>query len=252
MEIDHTITGCEQSRRDQLLLQENYQNKIRAFRETRIGKERDMEELQKSHVLKVEKLSRRKLTEEQNTIMELRARIQELQNEVNCVNDSRDLKDAESVRSGPSHVPSQPALLPPNRDPGKLLSRNNQPPDIQGITGNVFSNPPASSSSPYPGGFNPWISNVTEDTLVLRSTGQPVTCGDCQIPDTVLMGQTNNDCRFQIFISTNSLHQQHLLVGGLDSRLRYVLVHNFLRKLCYGSKKWRRLNQWMISNLRHL
>ena len=27
-----------------------------------------------------------------------------------------------------------------------------------------FVNPPASSSSLYPGGFNPWISNVTEDT----------------------------------------------------------------------------------------
>ena len=67
-----------------------------------------MEELQKSHVLKVGELSRRKLTEDQNTMKELRAQIQELQNEVNCMNDSRDSKDAESVRSGPSHVPSQP------------------------------------------------------------------------------------------------------------------------------------------------
>ena len=63
------------------------------------------------------------MTEDQNTIMELRARIQELQNEGNCMNDSRDFKDAESVRSGPSHVPSQPALLPPYRDPGGLLTR---------------------------------------------------------------------------------------------------------------------------------
>ena len=42
---------------------------------------------------------------------------------------------------------------------------NDKPPDIwntQGISGNVFANPPASSSSPYPRGFNPWISNVTE------------------------------------------------------------------------------------------
>ena len=88
---------------------------------------RDMEELQKSHVLKVEEPSRRKLNEDQNTIMELRAKIQELQNEVNCMNDSRDFKDAESVRSGPYHVPSQPALLPLYRDPGGVLSRNNQP-----------------------------------------------------------------------------------------------------------------------------
>ena len=56
------------------------------------------------------------------------------------MNDSRDVKDAESVRSGPSHVPSQPALLPSFHDPGGLLCRNNQPPGIwnsQGISGNV-------------------------------------------------------------------------------------------------------------------
>ena len=82
------------------------------------------------------------------------------------------LKDAETVRIGLSHVPSQPALLPPFRDPGGLLSRsggllnrNDRPPDIwdtHGTSGNVFVNPPASSSSPHPGGFNPWIFNVTK------------------------------------------------------------------------------------------
>ena len=76
-------------------------------------------------------------------MMELRARIQELQNEVNCMNDSRDFKDAESVRSGLSPVPSQPALFPPYRDPGGLPSRNDKSPDIwntQGVSGNVFAN----------------------------------------------------------------------------------------------------------------
>ena len=83
MEIDHTITGCDQSRPDQVLLQEELSEQNRALRETRIRNLRDMEELQKSYVLKVEGLSRRKLTEDQNTLMELRARTQELQNEVN-------------------------------------------------------------------------------------------------------------------------------------------------------------------------
>ena len=67
-------------------------------------------------------LSRRRLIENQDTINELTARIQELQNEVNCMNDSRDFNDAESVRSGLSHVPSQAALFPPYRDPRGLLS----------------------------------------------------------------------------------------------------------------------------------
>ena len=53
------------------------------------------------------------------------------------MNDSRDFQDAESVRSGQSHVTSQPALLPPYRDPGGMRSRslgmpsrNNGPPSI--------------------------------------------------------------------------------------------------------------------------
>ena len=38
--------------------------------------------------------------------MELSGRLQELQNEVNCMNDSKDFQDAESIRSGnsPTHI----------------------------------------------------------------------------------------------------------------------------------------------------
>ena len=46
------------------------------------------------------------------TILELSGRVQELQNEVNCINDSKDFQDRESVRSGNSHVTSQPMLFP--------------------------------------------------------------------------------------------------------------------------------------------
>ena len=130
--------------------------------------------------------------------------------------------------------PSQPALLPLFRDPGEL-SRSHKPPDIwdtHGMSANVFENPPASSSSPYPPGqgFNPWISNVTEHT-------SPHVTSERQTPDTALdprcqsgpsarnsfdpsegrfskdFGADNNDCRFRIFILTNTLTQQHLLVG---------------------------------------
>ena len=44
MEIDHTIAGCDQSRRDQLLLQEELSEQNRVLRETRIRNMRDMEE----------------------------------------------------------------------------------------------------------------------------------------------------------------------------------------------------------------
>ena len=55
-----------------------------------------------------------KLIEDQNTILELSGRLQELQNEVNCMNDSKDFQDAESVRSGNSHVTSRPVSFPPH------------------------------------------------------------------------------------------------------------------------------------------
>ena len=89
-----------------------------------------MEQLKRVQELRIDEFSRRRLIENQDTIKELTARIQELQNEVNCMDDSRDFKDAESARSGLSHVPSQPAFFPPYRDPGGLLSRNEKPPDI--------------------------------------------------------------------------------------------------------------------------
>ena len=169
--IDHAIAGDEQLRRDELLLQEPLSEQNRDLREAHMKSFHEMEELKRVQELRVDESSRRRLIENQDTINELTARIQDLQNEVSCMNDSRDFKDAESVRSGLSHVTNQPASLPPNRDPGGMLSRpggilsrNDKPPDVwdtHGMSGNVSVNPPASSSSPYPGGFNPWISNVT-------------------------------------------------------------------------------------------
>ena len=51
-------------------------------------------------------MARRRLIEDQNTILKLSGRVQELQNEVNGMNDSKDFQDAESIRSGNSHVTS--------------------------------------------------------------------------------------------------------------------------------------------------
>ena len=153
-EIDHTIASDEQSRRDQSPLQEQLSEQNRDLRETRIKSLHEMEDLKRVQELRIDEFSRRRLIKNQDTINELTAKIQKLQHEVNCMNGSRDFKDAESVRSGLSHVPSQPPLFPPYRDPGGLLSRTDEPPDIwntHGISGNVFVNPPASSSSLYLG-----------------------------------------------------------------------------------------------------
>ena len=94
-EIDHTIASGERLRRDQLLLQEELSEQNRDLRETRIRSLHEMEELRRVQELRIDEFSRRRLIENQDTINEVTARIQELQNEVNCMNGSRDFKDAE-------------------------------------------------------------------------------------------------------------------------------------------------------------
>ena len=82
-----------------------------------------MEELKKFESFKFDNIARRRLIEDHDTILELTGKIQELQNEINCMNDSRDFRDAESVRSGHSHVTSQHVSFPPHPIPGGMLSR---------------------------------------------------------------------------------------------------------------------------------
>ena len=104
--------------------------------------------------------------------MELSGRLQELQNEVNCMNDSKDFQDAESVRSGNSHVTNQPILFPRHPPLEGMLRpsfvsprRREGPPsiwDAHGISGNVFANPHASSSAPCPQELNPWGTTIEE------------------------------------------------------------------------------------------
>ena len=85
---------------------------------------------------------------------ELTSQIQDLHERVNCMNDSRESQDLESICSGKlSHVPSEPTVVPSLRS---LLSRDrSMSPDLwnlSGTQGNVFGNPRHildSSQMPY-------------------------------------------------------------------------------------------------------
>ena len=92
---------------------------------------------------------------------------------MNCMSDSKEFQDAESIRSGcHSHVTSQPMLFPTHPIPEGMLRpsfvsprRKEGPPsiwDTHGISGNVFVNPGASSSAPYPQELNQWSSSIEE------------------------------------------------------------------------------------------
>ena len=132
----------------------------------------EMEELKRFQGSTFDTISRRKLVDDRETILELTRKIQELQNGINCMNDSRDFQDAESIRGGQSHVTSRPVFFPPHPILGGMLSRSfgvpsrrEGPPsiwDTHGISGNVFANPLASSSAPYPQELHQWNSSIEE------------------------------------------------------------------------------------------
>ena len=61
----------------------------------------ETEELKRFQGSGVDDFSRRKLIDDRDTILELTARIQELQNEVNCMNDSRDFQFAVDIPTFP-------------------------------------------------------------------------------------------------------------------------------------------------------
>ena len=106
-EINRVLTGDEQHRRDQQLLHEQFLEQNRELREAHEKSLTEMEELKRFQGSTFDIFSRRKLVEDRDTIFELTGKVQELQNEVNCMNDSRVFffsKNAESVGSGQSHV----------------------------------------------------------------------------------------------------------------------------------------------------
>ena len=67
----------------------NYQNKNRELREAHEKSLNEMEELKRFQGSSVDEFLRKRLIEDRDTILELTAKIQELQKEVNCLNDSR-------------------------------------------------------------------------------------------------------------------------------------------------------------------
>ena len=72
--------------------------------------------------MRIDQFSENELRECHATILELASQIRELQERTNCMNDSREFQDIESICRGKlSHVPSQLAVVP---SPRSMLSRD--------------------------------------------------------------------------------------------------------------------------------
>ena len=162
--VSHHELLAAQAEQDRRILQEELLRQQQDFREVHQQHLMKMKELQKFQNSTFDEFTQQKFIEDQKIIVELSGRLQELQNEVNCMNDSKDFRDAESICSGNSHVTSPPGLFPRHPPFEGLLKpafisqrQTEEPPNIRdasGISGNVFAHPQTSSSAPYPSELN--------------------------------------------------------------------------------------------------
>ena len=157
--LHHELLAA-QAEQDRKILQEELFRPQQDFREVHQQDLLKQKELQKFPNSTFDEFAQKKFIEDQKIIMELSGRLQERQNEVSCMNDSKDFRDAESICSGNSHCTSPPGLFPRHPPfegmlkPAFISQRQDEEPpniwDTSSISGNVFAHPQASSSALYP------------------------------------------------------------------------------------------------------
>ena len=189
----------------------------------------------------------------------------------------------QSIRSGNSHVSSRPVSFPPHPIPGGIPCRSlgtssrkkkgRQTFGTHGVSGIVFANPNVIISSlssriasmefvrraaPFIQSrekkrptHQQWKRVRNKHQFKIREASldhQPKSQSSLLREDFHrITGQTNNDCRFHSDPHFEMFHaSNNRLMENKDSKLRGFFVHNFLRKLCCGPKKWSWLIQWMI------
>ena len=146
--LHHELLAA-QAEQDRRILQEELLRQQQHFREVHQQDLMKQKELQKFQNSTFDEFTQKKFIEDQKIIMELSGRLQELQNEVKCMNESKDFRDAESICSGNFHVTSPPRLFPRHPPPFEGLLKpafisqrqTEEPPNIRdtsSVSGNVF------------------------------------------------------------------------------------------------------------------
>ena len=185
-EVLHHELLAAQAEEERRIVREELLRQQQDFREVHQQDLIKMKELQKFQNSTFDEFNQQKFIEDQKIIMELPGRLQELQNEVNCMNDSKDFRDAESICSGNSHVTSPPGLFPRHPPCEGLLKpafisqrQTEESPNIRdtsGISGNVLAHPQTSSSAPYPRELNSTWRKTIEEPIhmsTVEKSGRP-------------------------------------------------------------------------------
>ena len=131
--------------------------------------------------MRSDEFSRHELRKSHAAFQDLTSQIQELQETMNYMSDSREFQDEESICSGKlTHVPSQPAIVP---SLGGMLSRDQslrpETWNLLGTSGNVFDRPCVlinSSSTPYQGMLHCWNRRKPQCEIVQEPWLAPENC----------------------------------------------------------------------------
>ena len=106
------IAECNEKVLHHELLAAHAEQDRKILQEELLRQQQEFREVHQQDLMKHLELQKFQNSENQKTIMDLSGRLQELQNEVNFMNDSKDFMDAESTCSGNPHVTSPPGLFP--------------------------------------------------------------------------------------------------------------------------------------------
>ena len=245
--VSHHELQTARTEQERNILQEELWRQHMDFREVHQQNLVEMKEWQKFQSSTFDTLTRQKFIEDQNTIMEVSGRLQEVQNEV-CMNDSKDFQDAESVRTGISHVVNQDYSL--NilflKDCWGLHSHRRtakkgcQTIGIHLVFRETFlhlKNWTLLGRKPLKNRFTCLQRRRMRDQNEMKIWDASLDCQpkiqSSSLEETIqrIFRQTNNDCRFQIFILINSPRQQPPLAGRQDSKTEGM----FLFTISWGS-----------------
>ena len=226
-EICRAHQGDERRRQDEQLLHEQLLKQNWDLREAHEKSLNEMEELKRFQGSTFDTIARRKLVEDRDTFLELTGKIQELQNEINCMNDSRDFQDAESVRQW-----TIPRFQSTSVFPTSSRSLWNAKPFFRNAEPQRWAAKHLGHTMVYRETFLQIQQRLLQHfirksrilgALMYQNTHHHMWWVKAKTPSQGrqpeiqsslvreilqrIMGQTNNDCRFWIFISANSPHQ---------------------------------------------
>ena len=147
LELQDAQHGYIESRREQVRLQEEFSMKENVLRDAQIRSMHEMGEMKRAQVQQVDEFSMQKF---QETKQKVTSQLQEMQEHMNSMNNSRELQDVESNCSERlSYVSSQPEMIPSSRS---LLSCDKRLPldtwNTSGLQENVFGNQFSTFDSP--------------------------------------------------------------------------------------------------------